>query len=117
MPRHIVCLSFDFDTQSGFIARGMTTPTPLSRGEFGLVGAQRILALLKTFGLRGTWFIPGFTMESHPRLCEAVVTEGHEVAHHSWAHVPPAQQSRGEEEADLERANAAIVRQIGRAHV
>ncbi len=114
MPRHIVCLSFDFDTQSGFIARGMTTPTPLSRGEFGLVGAQRILALLKTFGLRGTWFIPGFTMESHPRLCEAVVTEGHEVAHHSWAHVPPAQQSRGEEEADLERANAAIVRLTGK---
>ena len=35
MPRHIVCLTFDFDTQSGFIARGMTTPTPLSRGEFG----------------------------------------------------------------------------------
>ena len=34
MPRHIVCLTFDFDTQSGFIARGMTTPTPLSRGEF-----------------------------------------------------------------------------------
>jgi len=114
VPRHIVCLSFDFDTQSGFIARGMTTPTPLSRGEFGLVGAQRILALLKTFGLRGTWFIPGFTMESHPRLCEAVVTEGHEVAHHSWAHVPPAQQSRGEEEADLERANAAIVRLTGK---
>jgi hypothetical protein len=46
VPRHIVCLTFDFDTQSGFIARGMTTPTPLSRGEFGLVGARRILALL-----------------------------------------------------------------------
>ena len=26
LPRHIVCLTFDFDTQSGFIARGMTTP-------------------------------------------------------------------------------------------
>ena len=38
MPRHIVCLTFDFDTQSGFIARGMTTPTPLSRGEFGAIG-------------------------------------------------------------------------------
>ena len=42
MPRHIVCLTFDFDTQSGFIARGMTTPTSLSRGEFGLTGARRI---------------------------------------------------------------------------
>ena len=41
MPRHIVCLTFDFDTQSGFIARGMTTPTPLSRGEFGATGGVR----------------------------------------------------------------------------
>jgi peptidoglycan/xylan/chitin deacetylase (PgdA/CDA1 family) len=114
VPRHIVCLTFDFDTQSGFIARGMTTPTPLSRGEFGLVGARRILALLKSSGIRATWFVPGFTIESHPAACEAVVQDGHEVAHHSWAHVPPAQQSREEEEADLVRANEAIARLTGR---
>src|SRR2546427_2645781 len=111
---HIVCLTFDFDTQSGFIARGMTTPTPLSRGEFGLVGARRILALLRDFGLRATWFVPGFTIESHPQACEAVVQDGHEIAHHSWAHVPPAQQSRDEEEADLVRSNEAIARLTGR---
>ena len=114
MPRHIACLTFDFDTQSGFVARGMTSPTPLSRGEFGLLGARRILALLKSFGIRATWFIPGFTIESHPRACEAVVRDAHEVAHHSWAHVPPAQQSRAEEEADLVRANDAIARLTGR---
>ena len=113
MPRHIVCLTFDFDTQSGFIARGMTTPTPLSRGEFGLVGAQRILALLKSRGLRSTWFTPGFTIESHPRACEEVVAAGHEIGHHSWAHIPPATQSRAEEEADLVRANAAIEKLTG----
>src|SRR5215470_2316225 len=105
VPRHIVCLTFDFDTQSGFIARGMTSATALSRGEFGLVGAQRI---------RATWFVPGLTIESHPRACEAVVRDGHEVAHHSWAHVPPAQQTRAEEEADLVRANDAIARLTGR---
>jgi peptidoglycan-N-acetylglucosamine deacetylase len=114
LPRHIVCLTFDFDTQSGFIARGMTTPTPLSRGEFGLIGARRILALLKAHRLRATWFIPGFTIESHPGACAEVVRDGHEVAHHSWAHVPPAQQSRAEEEADLVRANASIERLAGR---
>ena len=114
MPRHIVCLTFDFDTQSGFIARGMTTPTPLSRGEFGLIGARRILAVLKTRGLRATWFIPGFTIDSHPAACEAVLRDGHEVAHHGWAHVPPAQQSREDEEADLARANECIARLSGR---
>jgi len=113
MPRHIVCLTFDFDTQSGFIARGMTSPTPLSRGEFGLTGAPRILDLLRSRRLRATWFIPGFTIESHPAACAAVVEAGHEIAHHSWAHIPPANQSRDEEEADLVRANAAISRLTG----
>src|SRR6476646_6817969 len=114
MPRHIVCLTFDFDTQSGFIARGMTTPTPLSRGEFGATAALRILDFLKARGIKATWFIPGFTIESWPRECGAVVTGGHEIAHHSWAHVPPASQTREEEEADLVRANEAIARLTGR---
>ena len=70
--------------------------------------------MLKAHGLRATWFIPGFTIESHPRACEDVMREGHEVAHHSWAHIPPAQQSRAEEEADLVRANEAIARLTGR---
>jgi peptidoglycan/xylan/chitin deacetylase (PgdA/CDA1 family) len=114
MPRHIVCLTFDFDTQSGFIARGMVTPTPLSRGEFGLTGARRILRLLAERRIRATWFTPGFTIESHPQACEAVMAGGHEIAHHSWAHVPPANHSRDEEEADLTRANEAIRRLTGR---
>jgi peptidoglycan/xylan/chitin deacetylase (PgdA/CDA1 family) len=115
MPRHIVCLTFDFDTQSGFIARGMTTPTPLSRGEFGgTVGAPRILDFLKARDIKATWFIPGFTLASWPRQCEAVAADGHEVAHHSWAHIPPATQTRAEEENDLVRANDAIAKLTGR---
>jgi peptidoglycan/xylan/chitin deacetylase (PgdA/CDA1 family) len=114
MTRHIVCLTFDFDTESGFISRGWTTPTPLSRGEFGVIGSQRILAALKDRDIPSTWFVPGFTIESHPKACEAVVEAGHEVAHHSWAHIPPAQQSRDEEEADVKRANDAIEKLTGK---
>jgi peptidoglycan/xylan/chitin deacetylase (PgdA/CDA1 family) len=114
VPRHIVCLTFDFDTMSGFIARGLTTPTPLSRGEFGALTSSRILAFLQSRGIRTTWFTPGFTIESFPRESEAVVKAGHEIAHHSWAHVPPANQSREEEEADLVRANEAILGLTGR---
>jgi peptidoglycan/xylan/chitin deacetylase (PgdA/CDA1 family) len=114
MPRHIVCLTFDFDTQSGFIARGMTTPTSLSRGEFGAIASRRILDFLKSRGIKTTWFIPGFTIESWPSECNAVVAGDHEVAHHSWAHIPPATQTREQEEADLVRANEAIVHLSGR---
>ena len=47
MAQHIVCLTFDFDVMSGFMARGFTTPTPISRGEFGVVGAERLLEFLE----------------------------------------------------------------------
>jgi peptidoglycan/xylan/chitin deacetylase (PgdA/CDA1 family) len=113
MPRHIVCLTFDFDAQSGFISRGLTTPTPLSRGEFGIVGVARILALLKSLGIRSTWFVPGFTIETYPAVCEALVKAGHEIGHHSWAHIAPALQSREQEEEDMIRANAAIEQLVG----
>jgi len=114
MPRHIVCLSYDFDTQSGFIARGMTTPTPLSRGEFGALASRRILHFLAAQGIRSTWFVPGFTIESYPRECEAVVLGGHEIGHHSWSHIPNASMSRDEEEVDLVRASEAIVGLTGK---
>jgi peptidoglycan/xylan/chitin deacetylase (PgdA/CDA1 family) len=115
MPRHIVCFTFDFDTQSGFIARGMTTPTPLSRGEFGATtAAPRILKFLKERGILSTWFTPGFTIQSWPIESAAVADAGHEIGHHSWAHIPNANQSREEEEADLVRANENIQRLTGR---
>jgi len=117
VPRHIVCLTFDFDTHSGFIARGLTTPTPLSRGEFGALGSRRLIEFLKSRNIRSTWFIPGYTIETYPRESEAVVAAGHEVGHHSWAHVPNATQTREEEEADLLRASECVVRLTGRKAV
>ena len=114
MSRHIVCLSFDFDALSGFIARGMTTPTPISRGEFGAVGALRILDLLESRGISASWFIPGVTIGTYPQICERVASAGHEVGHHGWTHVPPAEMSREQEHDGLVRANEAIAALCGR---
>ena len=113
MPRHIVCLTFDFDAMSGFIARGMTTPTPISRGEFGVVASERILALLRRYEIPTTWFIPGHTIETYPAASAEVVEAGHEIGHHGWTHVPPANLSREAEEAGLVLGNEAIKRLSG----
>jgi peptidoglycan/xylan/chitin deacetylase (PgdA/CDA1 family) len=115
MPKRIVCLSFDFDAVSGWISRGLTTPSPMSRGEFGLVGARRILVLLKKYGIKSTWFIPGHTIESFPVRAAEVVGAGHEVAHHGWTHVPPAKMQEDEEEEGLLRGIEAIKKLSGRA--
>ena len=114
MPRHIVCLTFDFDAISGFIARGMTTPTPISRGEFGVVASERILALLQRYEIPTTWFIPGHTLETYPAASARVFEAGHEIGHHGWTHVPPANLTREQEEEGLVRANASIRRLSGR---
>ena len=114
MAKHIVCITFDFDAISGWIARGMTTPTPVSRGEFGVIGAARILALLKKHGIPATWFIPGHTLETYPEACRGVLEAGHEIGHHGWTHVPPASLSLEQEEEELARANEQIKKLTGR---
>lgn len=114
MAKHFVCLTFDQDNASGAISRGMTTPTAISRGDFGMVGTERILALLKKHRIRSTWFIPGHTIESYPASVAAVHAAGHEIGNHGWTHRVPATLGREEEERELVRGNAAIRRLTGR---
>jgi len=115
MAKHIVCLTFDFDAMSGFIARGMTSPSPISRGEFGPnVAAPRILALLAKYRIRSSWYIPGHTLETYPDPCRRVFDGGHEIGHHGWTHVPPASLTRDQEEEGLVRANEQIKKITGR---
>jgi len=115
MSRHIACLTFDFDVWSGFTSRGMTTPTPVSRGEFGLVGARRILALLEKHGIRATWFIPGVIIDTYEAICAEVVAAGHEIAHHGYSHLVPASMPPEREEAEMVRAIESIRRISGKA--
>ena len=111
---HITCLTFDFDAVSGYIAQGQRSPTPISRGEFGLVGAERILALLQRHGIAATWFIPGHTIETYPAMSVRIAEAGHEIGHHGWTHMTPVTMSRDEEEAGLQRGTDAIVKLCGR---
>ena len=114
MAKHIVCLTFDFDAMSGFIARGMTSPTPVSRGEFGAdVATPRLLALLKKYRIATSWYIPGHTLETYPTRCRDVFAAGHENGHHGWPHGPPALLTRDKEEEGLTRANEQIKKLTG----
>jgi peptidoglycan-N-acetylglucosamine deacetylase len=105
---HMVCLTFDFDALSGWIARGMTTPTPISRGEFGAMASMRILELLRKRAVASTWFIPGHTLATYPDACRRVFEAGHEIGHHGWTHRPPQGLTRQEEARELVRGNEAI---------
>ena len=111
MPKSTVCLSFDFDALSVWFGYERTTPAMLARGEYGArVGVPRVLELLERHKLRATFFVPGHTVESFPNETESILERGHEIAHHSYAHVDPSRQSRDEELTDMDRALAVLDR-------
>ena len=114
MPRHIVCLTFDHDHVSGLIARGMTSPTAISRGEYDIVVIPRLVALLERYGIKATFFTPGHTIDSTPGAVTPYVEAGHELAHHGWTHRLPVNLSRDEEEEEVVRGNESIKRISGR---
>jgi peptidoglycan/xylan/chitin deacetylase (PgdA/CDA1 family) len=114
MARHIVCLTFDHDHLSGFIARGLTTPTAISRGEYDIVVIPRLVALLGKYDIKGTFFTPGHTIDSTPRAVMPYVEAGHELAHHGWTHRLPVTMSREEEEEEIVRGNNSIKRVSGK---
>jgi peptidoglycan/xylan/chitin deacetylase (PgdA/CDA1 family) len=114
VSRHLVCLTVDFDSISLWMALGQTTPTPISRGEFGAVAAGRVLELFAAHEVRSTWFIPGLTIDTYEDVCRNVVRAGHEVGHHGYDHIAPGALSREEELDQLRRGNAAIERIAGR---
>lgn len=101
MSQHYVCISFDFDAMSGMVVRGLTTPTPVSRGEFGAAAIPRILDLLKRYDVCSSFFIPGVVIGTYPERCEQVLACGHEIAHHGWTHAAPASLTPEQEEAGL----------------
>jgi len=115
MGDHLVCISLDFDTVALWLGMGQTTPTPISRGEFGAVATQRLLELFERHAISTTWFIPGLTIETYEDVCRAVAGAGHEIGHHGYDHIAPGGMTREEELDQLRRGNEAIVRISGQA--
>jgi peptidoglycan/xylan/chitin deacetylase (PgdA/CDA1 family) len=107
-----VCLSFDFDAISLWIGGFRATSlSAISRGEFGRVGAERLLTMLREWDIRSTWFVPGHSAETYPQIIERVVADGHEIGNHGYLHSHP--KSPEDEEAILDRGNEVLTRMTG----
>ncbi|MFL5761388.1 MAG: polysaccharide deacetylase family protein [Thermomicrobiales bacterium] len=110
--RATICLSFDFDAISIWIGpMAAKSPSMISRGEFGVLGVERILRLLDKRGIKATFFIPGHTVDTYPDSVRAIVAAGHEVGHHGYLHENPvALPSKDAERAVMERGLDALDR-------
>ena len=104
----LACLTFDVDAESPILAEGARhalNAGVMSHQAYGpRRGGPRILALLREYSLPGTFFVPGLTVDRWPGIVEAILADGHEIGHHSYAHFSPISQTEEEERADFERA-------------
>jgi peptidoglycan/xylan/chitin deacetylase (PgdA/CDA1 family) len=109
-----VCLTFDFDAISlwlgPFHAR---SPTMISRGEFGVIGARRILELLERYDIRATWFVPGHTADTYPQVVTEVHARGHEIGHHGYCHENPISLDLDQEREVIEKGIDSLQRITG----
>src|ERR1700733_4927510 len=112
-----VMLTFDFDAETLWISRDLANwkrPGTLSQGTYGAkVGVPMILVLLREYGLKATYFVPGWTAEKYASRVESVLRDGHEVGHHGYLHewIDPDFPER-EREA-LEKGLAALKTSVG----
>jgi peptidoglycan/xylan/chitin deacetylase (PgdA/CDA1 family) len=115
-PNISVCLTFDFDAMSVWIGTfHARSPSAISRGEFGRVGAERLLGMLREWNIPSTWFVPGHTADAFPATVAQVGEAGHEIAHHGYFH---EQAKTPEDEArDFDRATAALKRVTGQTPI
>lgn len=121
-PTESVCpvvLSFDVDGVSAAINREPNStrmPSLMSQREYGpSVATPRILGLLDKFGIKATFYIPGFIAETHESLVTDIKSRGHEIGHHGYMHEPPATLTVAEEEGVLDRGIEILQRITGEA--
>ncbi len=109
--------TFDVDAESAVLS-GMPhmrdRVTLMSQQSYGpSVGVPRLLRLLDGFGIRSTFFVPGYTAECYPATVEEILDSGHEVAHHGYLHESLVGKSRQEEADILDRGLEVLESRFG----
>jgi peptidoglycan-N-acetylglucosamine deacetylase len=116
--RCAVAFTLDMDAESilqlAHPQRAHTMVSAASMLRYGPeVAVPRILETYRHFGIKQTFFVPGWCAERYPHAVEAMVRDGHEVAAHGYLHEHPNELTdEGEREA-LERSARAIERVSG----
>jgi peptidoglycan-N-acetylglucosamine deacetylase len=74
----------------------------------------KLLDILRHHGVRATFYVIGRNVETYPEIARRIVSEGHEIANHTWSH--PALPSLGAARLnqEIEKTTAVIQRVTGR---
>lgn len=78
---------------------------PISMGRYGpTVAIPRILDTYRRLGIKQSFFIPGWCMETYPEAVDAILKDGHEIGHHGWIHEDPIVTKGAAQEEAFEKA-------------
>jgi peptidoglycan/xylan/chitin deacetylase (PgdA/CDA1 family) len=112
-----VSLTFDVDAESGWLGEGeafASRLSTLSEGRYGVTrGVPRLLDLLSRLGLRGTFYVPGWTAEQHAEALRPLVAAGHEIAHHGYLHLRSDAIDAPAQREEIERGISALEESLG----
>lgn len=111
-------ITFDMDADSLIhVARPKDSHDrlyPISMGRYGpTVAVPRILDTYRRLGLRQSFFIPGWCLETYPQAVEAILAGGHEIGHHGWIHEDPIVTRGAAQKEAFEKALDAHQRIVG----
>ena len=109
--------SFDVDSESAWINYDIKNVDRLVTLSFGgyeaRVGIPKILEYLNSIELKSTFFIPGWVVDAHPRMCESIVKDGHEIGHHGYLHKRPEPADLEHDKEEIDKAFDSLKRVLG----
>ncbi|GHH66379.1 hypothetical protein GCM10018781_20230 [Kitasatospora indigofera] len=74
-----------------------------------------VLALLRQYGIRATFFVIGQNAAEYPSLIRAIADGGHHLANHTWSHPELRRLSEAKVRTELQRTSELLERATGRA--
>jgi peptidoglycan/xylan/chitin deacetylase (PgdA/CDA1 family) len=109
--------AFDVDAEAVWLgadpgnARRLIT---LSYGGYeARVGIPKILEVLSRHSVRATFFVTGWSVDAHPAACEAILADGHEIAHHGYLHLRPDTADSETLVAEMDRTFDTMKKRLG----
>jgi peptidoglycan/xylan/chitin deacetylase (PgdA/CDA1 family) len=113
--------SFDVDAETTWINGNKGLPNgenylrSVSLGQYGPKRCvDRILDMLDRYGVKATFFVPGWTAEHYEGLLEKLCSRGHEIGQHGYRHERFYDHSRTEQEDIIDRSQEIFSRLTGR---
>lgn len=74
----------------------------------------KLLDILRQQGVRATFYVVGRNVEAYPDIARRIVSEGHEIANHTWSHPALPSLSAARLRDEIEKTSAVIERTTGR---